>query len=192
MKKSLKIAIVLVLVISFTIGGIFISRGLAPKEDNSKRIEEIKERLIDAKVEQNQEFRKNGLSKEFYVLQNEIADLNEEKYNLEKQNHTGSNLVHIIAGIFIIIFGCAIAGMIYASTHITKSISSMDFSNINKSFDSVNKNINETIEAVNENIKQQTKRNKKFVAAKCPNCGSALKDADTQVCEYCDQTIIRQ
>ena len=58
MKKSLKIAIVLVLVISFTIGGIFISRGLAPKEDNSKRIEEIKERLIDAKVEQNQEFRK--------------------------------------------------------------------------------------------------------------------------------------
>ena len=35
-------------------------------------------------------------------------------------------------------------------------------------------------------------RNKKFVAAKCPNCGSALKDADTQVCEYCDQTIIRQ
>ena len=192
MKKSLKIAIVLVLVISFTIGGFIISKGLIPNKDNSKRLEEVKERLIDARVEQDQEFKKNGFSKKFYLLQDEIDDLNEEKYNLEKQNHTGSNLVHIIPGIFIIIFGCSIAGMIYSSTHITKSISSMDFSNINKSFDSVNKNINETIEAVSENIKQQTKKNKKFVAAKCPNCGSALKDADTQVCEYCDQTIIRQ
>lgn len=192
MKKSFKIAIVLVLVISFLIGGFIIAKGLIPNKDNSKRLEEVKERLIDARVEQNEEFKKNGLSKEFYELQNEIADLNEEKYNLEKQNYTGNNLFHIIPGIFIIIFGCVIAGMIYTSTHITKSISSMDFSQLNKSFDSVHKNINETIESVNENIKQQTKRNKKFVAAKCPNCGSALKDADTQVCEYCDQTIIRQ
>ena len=59
-------------------------------------------------------------------------------------------------------------------------------------FPTFDKNISETLKSVNENIKQQTKKNKKFVAAKCPNCGSALKDADSQVCEYCDQTIIRQ
>lgn len=185
MKKSLKIAIVLVLVISFLIGGFIIAKGLIPNKDNSKRLEEVKERLIDARVEQDQEFKKNGFSKKFYLLQDEIDDLNEEKYNLEKQNHTGSNLVHIIPGIFIIIFGCVVSIMIFASTHISKAFSSIDYSNIDK-------NISETMESVNENIKQQTKKNKKFVAAKCPNCGSALKDADSQVCEYCDQTIIRQ
>ena len=55
------------------------------KDKYNQKEQEINDKISDKEVEQNKEFFKNGLSKKYYNLRDEISTLRNEKYDIEKQ-----------------------------------------------------------------------------------------------------------
>lgn len=61
------------------------------KESYSNRLKEIDEELISKNSEENKEFMTNGFSDTYYRLNTEIANLNKEKFEINKKQDTELN-----------------------------------------------------------------------------------------------------
>lgn len=61
------------------------------KESYSSRLKEIDDELISKKSEENKEFMTNGFSDTYYRLNTEIANLNKEKFEINKKQDTELN-----------------------------------------------------------------------------------------------------
>lgn len=61
------------------------------KESYSSRLKEIDEELISKNSEENKEFMTNGFSDTYYRLNTEIANLNKEKFEINKKQDTELN-----------------------------------------------------------------------------------------------------
>lgn len=61
------------------------------KESYSSRLKQIDEELISKNSEENKEFMTNGFSDTYYRLNTEIANLNKEKFEINKKQDTELN-----------------------------------------------------------------------------------------------------
>lgn len=156
-KKKLKSISLIILIIGILVGGSLILTGIIKTnnvkkqndivekqvEENSEtrtendiqaEIDSLNSELVSLKAKQNEEFRANGFSEEYYRLDNEIntkenkiddleweiweanSGYNDTKKMIEKSKDTISTSKYIplyIFGAFIIIASCMIAGFIY-------------------------------------------------------------------------------
>ena len=142
-KKKIKRIAIIILVLGLLIGGSLIATGIikssrvetnllntSSKEELQAEIDSLNSELADLRTKQDQEFKSNGFSDEYYRLDNEIhiketkvfalntkIMKNDLGFNSSKEYITKAKYVPFyMFGIFIIIASCMFSSVIYFST----------------------------------------------------------------------------
>lgn len=128
-KKKIKTAGILVLIIGLLIGGGLITTGLVKYNEaqlNSEEISSIQTeidgyntQLASLKSQQNQEFRSNGLSENYYILDSQIDKIEDKIDILEEslEADTSYLVVFYMFGGFIIVGTLMISGVIFTTAN---------------------------------------------------------------------------
>ena len=174
MKKKFGLIIsIFILIMSIIISSVFFldnffrHKKISSSEYSSK-LSEYNKKISTVNNEMHNEFINNGITEKYYNLQDEYSQLLKEKNNfvLDNKRDNTSIVFKLFPSIFILIFGCTFATIIYK------------FTNFN-GFEMIN-NINLNIKSNEDNIE------KEYVSYKCPNCGNTnLKGNNEEKCDYC-------
>lgn len=169
----LKIMIIVLAVIMFTIIGVTIINNKNNKLETEEKIAELKEEKITLSAKKNEEFKNNGFTEEYYRLQQELTDVQKELSRLELNSDTSFIFIPIIMvslvafGIIFIVFTNVISG--FRRTHDT--------------FDLVH-------DVIRTRLQEQQLHNTKIDSVKCPSCKASM-DPNATECEYCGTKVTR-
>ena len=182
MKKNKKLVFTILAVIIITIIAII---GITNKEKNTHSLDELKEQKIQLESQRHDTFLKNGFSEEYYRLDSELNEINEQIQKKEFSSGPAPIFFTIFGLIFVTIFGTVIITIFKA---IKNPHSIKDNVTVNDHTTDQMEKMASMLGKVAVDMAKEM--NPEYKSLKCPNCGAALTD-DVEVCEYCDAPLTK-
>lgn len=171
-----KIAVFIIMTISICISVFMISKSFTNNSKYQKELDEVTNEINTLKEKQDEIFKSEGFSKEFYDTQSKISSLNNKKFDLETKNSKGYKIQNIVFAGFIVFFGSVFSIIIYNILN-SKNIVKEQYDNIEKFGKSIGEGYANAI------CKTE------YVPLKCPQCGANLKGEKIEKCPYCNTVL---
>lgn len=171
------------------------------KEEKIARLEKEKDdletELAKLKGEQNAEFRTNGFSEKYYLLDKDIDNIEEKidavEVDIDNLEHvfTEDKAARVIPIVFIVIFVLVFIGII--ATHILSIFGiAAGAKHVSNMADGLNRK--EMLDDLSDvAVKMAKDLNPTYKEFKCPNCNAALDPENTDIkkCTYCGAKLYK-
>ena len=172
-----KIVVCIIMVIALCISiAIVLPIFTTNKEDYQKQYDEVVDEINTLEARNNEIFRTEGLTKEYYDNESKIQDLTDEKWDLERKKDGNDSFMRIPLAIIPLFFGGAISMMAYNIIN-RKEIMNEHYEHMEK----IGKSIGEGY--------AEATTTPGYVPLKCPQCGANLKGEKIEKCPYCDTVL---
>ena len=146
------------------------------KEKYQKQLDAVVDELNTLKSKNNEIFKNEGLTKEYYDNESRISSLTQKKWDLERKTKDGFIVQNIVFAILPLVFG-GIFSVISYNIFNRKQIVNEHLSNLER----IGKSIGEGY--------AEATGSPSYVALKCPECGANLKGEKIEKCPYCGTVL---
>ncbi len=170
-------------------------------DDLEQEKDDLEVKLAKLKAEQSTEFHANGFSEKYYLLGDEIDDIQDEIWDIEKEINslefeavveeqketTKNNSIFKVSFVFLIpVVMFVVVAIIIIMTFVRNSRNMTSLMNGN----STKEMLNDLSEVA---VKMAKDLNPTYKEFKCPNCGAALDPENTDIkkCNYCGAKLYK-
>ena len=192
-KTSLiKIIIIIAIIISInTLGPLIHIKIETAKYNEQQEIIKLEEQKIELEAEKTAVFKKNGFTKKYYTLENDLDKIKEKIASKESTisfRYTFLPIIVTAVLVAILLFGFVLSIIISDVKRFSHSFpKSSHHMNIHKQVADQQKVV---FDLLNRRIQQEELKNTKLKPLKCPSC-KANVEHDATKCEYCGTSLIR-